>query len=134
MSAPTDRGASGTAVPDRASEPFVSERPWGRFQQFVSNEPVTVKVITVQPGHRLSLQRHHDRDEMWQLLDGTLEVQIGEQTWTVARDDRVWAPRGELHRMSNTGAVEARVLEIAFGAFDESDIERLDDDYARTEH
>ncbi|MEP7330955.1 MAG: hypothetical protein ABI692_02585, partial [Terracoccus sp.] len=32
---------------------FVAERPWGEFQQFVSNEQVTVKIITVQPGHRL---------------------------------------------------------------------------------
>ncbi len=26
---------------------FVAERPWGNFQQFVSNEQVTVKIITV---------------------------------------------------------------------------------------
>ena len=36
---------------------FVAQRPWGAFQQFVSNEQVTVKIITVQPGHRLSLQK-----------------------------------------------------------------------------
>ena len=38
-----------------------SERPWGHFDQFATNEPVTVKIITVEPGHRLSLQRHHLR-------------------------------------------------------------------------
>jgi hypothetical protein len=40
---------------------FVVERPWGDFQQFVSNERVTVKIITVQPGYRLSLQTHDHR-------------------------------------------------------------------------
>ena len=43
---------------NRCDEVFVSERPWGQFQQFVSNEVVTVKIITVDPGQRLSLQTH----------------------------------------------------------------------------
>jgi len=38
-----------------AEDIFVADRPWGQFEQFVSNEQVTVKIITVQPGHRLSL-------------------------------------------------------------------------------
>jgi len=33
--------------------------------------------------------------------------------------------------MGNSGTAAGRLLEIAFGTFDESDIERLEDDYAR---
>lgn len=129
MSASPDPRAG--ASRNRTGQTLVSQRPWGSFQQFVSGEPVTVKVITVRAGHRLSLQRHQNRDEMWQVLDGRLEVQVGERCWNVARDDRIWVPRRELHRMSNHGPDEARVLEVAFGDFDEGDIERVDDDYAR---
>ncbi len=35
-------------------EAFSVQRPWGDFRQFVSNKTVTVKIITVEPGHRLS--------------------------------------------------------------------------------
>ena len=110
---------------------FVAERPWGQFQQFVSNEQVTVKIITVQPGHRLSLQRHDHRGEMWQVLDVPIDITLDERTWTALPGETIWVPRGSTHRMGNSGDQPGRLLEVAFGHFDEADIERLDDDYAR---
>ena len=67
----------GVQMRDPRDEIFVQERPWGQFEQFVSNERVTVKIITVQPGHRLSLQTHDNRGEFWQVLDGPIEVTVG---------------------------------------------------------
>jgi mannose-6-phosphate isomerase len=110
---------------------FVIERPWGQFQQFVSNETVTVKIITVQPGHRLSLQRHQHRGEMWQVLDVPIDITVDDRQWTAGAGDTVWVPHGAIHRMGNSGTEPGRLLEVAFGHFDESDIERLEDDYAR---
>ncbi len=110
---------------------FVAERPWGEFQQFVSNEQVTVKIITVQPGHRLSLQKHDHRGEMWQVLDVPIDVSVDDHAWQAQPGDTVWVPRGATHRMGNSGVRPGRLLEVAFGFFDESDIERLSDDYAR---
>lgn len=116
---------------DRASDVFTAQRPWGDFQQFVTNEPVTVKIITVAPGHRLSLQRHARRDELWQALDVPLDVTVGERTWSLGAGERAFVPVGTAHRMGNSGDRPARVLEVAFGHFDEADIERLEDDYTR---
>lgn len=110
---------------------FVIERPWGQFQQFVSNETVTVKIITVQPGHRLSLQRHQHRGEMWQVLDVPIDITVDDRQWTAGAGDTVWVPHGAIHRMGNSGTEPGRLLEVGFGHFDESDIERLEDDYAR---
>ena len=110
---------------------FTAERPWGSFQQFVENEPVTVKIITVQPGHRLSLQRHCGREEMWQALDVPMAVTVGGRSWTLQVGERLVVPAGELHRLGNEGDRPGRVLEICFGDFDEADIERIEDDYAR---
>ena len=115
------------------SDIFVAERPWGQFQQFVSNETVTVKTITVQPGHRLSLQRHEHRGEMWHILDVPITVTIDERTWEAQPGETVWVPRGAVHRMGNVGLRPGRLLEVGFGFFDEGDIERLEDDYARAE-
>ena len=110
---------------------FVAERPWGNFQQFVSNEQVTVKIITVQPGHRLSLQKHDHRGEMWQVLDVPIDITVDDRHWTALPGETVWVPRGATHRMGNSGELPGRLLEVAFGHFDEDDIERLQDDYAR---
>ncbi|SOC56979.1 phosphomannose isomerase type II C-terminal cupin domain [Ornithinimicrobium cerasi] len=121
----------GTTGKDRTRDVFVTERPWGRFQQFASNEVVTVKTITVEPGQRLSLQTHGHRAEMWHVLDGEVDVQVGERTWVARTGEMVWVPEGSVHRLGNPGTEPARVLELAFGEFDEADITRLEDDYTR---
>lgn len=120
-----------SSVPHPADEVFVETRPWGQFQQFVANERVTVKVITVQPGHRLSLQRHAHRGEFWHVLDGPVDIEVDGDAFTAAAGDQVWVPVSSTHRMGNSGPAPVRVLEIAFGDFDEADIERLADDYPR---
>lgn len=93
---------------------------------------MTVKTITIDPGQRLSLQRHQDRAEMWQVLSGPVQVTVDDRTWSVAVGEMVWVPPGAVHRLGNVGEQPALVLELAFGDFDEDDIERLQDDYART--
>ena len=119
--------------PELVDEPtsYVEERPWGRFELLVLNRQVSVKVITVAPGQRLSLQTHECRDEWWQMLDPGLCVEIDGVTWSPEVVEKVWIPRGVTHRVSNPHEAPGRFLEIALGVFDEEDIERLEDDYAR---
>jgi|SRR5581483_2088417 len=114
-----------------APEPLVVTRPWGRFEQFCLNEPVTVKIITVEPGAVLSLQRHAHRSELWVALDPTLQVEVEGKTWQPAVGERVWIPAGAAHRLAAPGERGGRILEISFGHFDEDDIERLADQYGR---
>lgn len=109
----------------------IHERPWGEFEKFVENQQVTVKIITVDAGHRLSLQRHAHRAEMWRALDRPVTAEIDEDVRTLEGGDTVFVPKGAVHRLGNPGNEPARVLEIAFGEFDEADIERLEDDYRR---
>ncbi|MEP7036305.1 MAG: phosphomannose isomerase type II C-terminal cupin domain [Dermatophilaceae bacterium] len=116
---------------NRCDEVLVDKRPWGGFEQFAHNEAVTVKIITVNPGQRLSLQTHARRDEMWQILDDPLDVQVDDRSWAAQSGERVWVPLGSRHRIANSGNVPGRLLEIAFGIFDEDDIVRFEDDYNR---
>lgn len=113
-------------------DPLVENRPWGKFELLAVNEQITVKVITVAPGQRLSLQKHTARDEWWTILDDGLYAEIGEERCAPAVGERVWIPRGTVHRVANRGTSPARLLEIAFGRFDEADIDRLHDDYSRS--
>lgn len=123
--------SSPRAYEDRTRDVFVVERPWGQFQQFATNERVTVKTVTIAPGQRLSLQHHAERNEMWQVLDHPVDITLGERTWSAQPGELIWVPVGTLHRMGNSGEEPARVLELAFGDFDEADITRLEDDYRR---
>jgi len=116
---------------DPTADIIVSQRPWGEFMQLACNTPVTVKLITIAPGQRLSLQRHEQRGELWQILDGPIDVTIGTFERMATPGEIVWIPQGTVHRMTNSGDTPRRVLELAFGPFDEDDIERLDDDYGR---
>lgn len=112
---------------------LVDERPWGRFRRYSLNEPSTVKIITVEPGQSLSEQRHRRREELWVALDDGIEVQIGDETTRASAGDEFFVTTGETHRLSCVGPEPARVLEVAFGEFDESDIERISDEYGRVD-
>lgn len=116
------------AVPRQKTH--IVSKPWGRFKQFTLNEPSTVKILEVEPGETLSLQSHKYRDEIWIFLDDGAEVQINEQFLFPRAGEEVTIPRGTKHRLaSRWGSV--RVLEVAFGHFDENDIVRYADRYGR---
>jgi mannose-1-phosphate guanylyltransferase/mannose-6-phosphate isomerase len=117
-------------------EPIVDERPWGKFVQFCLNEKATVKIIQVEPGQQLSVQKHQNRDEMWIALDPGLVALIGDDTIFMKdieiAEEPVWIPRDTVHSIKNANVgLTARFLEISFGEFDEDDIERLQDQYGR---
>ena len=107
-----------------------TQRPWGTQRQYAFNEPCTVTLLTVEPGQRLSLQSHQDRTELWIVLDDGAEVQVGERILQPSAGDEIQIHRAEKHRLSSTGP-RVRVLEVAFGNWDQGDITRYEDDYDR---
>lgn len=110
----------------------VDIRPWGKFTQYAHNEKVTVKIIEVEPHQKLSVQRHQNRDELWIPLDDGLYALIGDETIRMLPGYDYSIPRKIIHSVENLYPVKARFLEVAFGHFDEDDIERLDDKYGRS--
>ncbi|MGP9679610.1 mannose-1-phosphate guanylyltransferase/mannose-6-phosphate isomerase [Halomonas sp. AOP27-A1-41] len=107
-------------------------RPWGDFQAIDSGERYQVKHITVKPGGRLSLQRHHHRAEHWVVVSGTAQVTVGERSFLVSENQSTYIPIGTLHRLENPGKIPLELIEVQSGAYlGEDDIERLDDVYAR---
>lgn len=111
-------------------EKYTEERPWGQFEQFCKNETVTVKIITVEPNKKLSLQYHHFRDEFWRVVGGSGKVVIGEETFATSVGDEWIIPKETKHRLM-TDDETLIVLEISYGQFDEDDIVRLEDEYDR---
>ena len=106
-------------------------RPWGDFKRFTLNEPSTVKVLTILPNGKLSLQTHAKRSEFWHILKGTGIIRIGEIEHQAKEGNSFYNPSGSAHRIT-AGAEGMTFLEIAFGEFAEGDITRLEDAYGRT--
>lgn len=110
---------------------LIVEKPWGKFEQFTHDEISTVKIITVNTGGSLSLQKHKGRTEFWYVISGHPTVTLGGKTLQANPGDELNIEKEEPHRLeAPLDAVQ--VLEIAHGIFDESDITRLQDKYGRT--
>jgi len=107
------------------------KKPWGFFDQFTLNEPSTVKILTVNPHQRLSLQSHRQRQELWVFLDKDLIAEIDGRKTKFSPNEQAFISKGTEHRLINDSDHVARVLEISFGPFDENDIVRHEDDYGR---
>ena len=107
------------------------EKPWGGFEQYTHNLPSTVKIITVVPGGSLSRQYHHRRDELWVVLDPGARIELDGEVLSPGPGEKLYVPRGTVHRLSAGGEEPVRVLEVSFGEFDEDDIVRLEDVYGR---
>ncbi len=105
-------------------------RPWGGFKQYANNEPCTVSLMTVQPNQRLSLQSHTRRAELWIVLDAGAIVQVDDAILHPNVGDEIWIPARAKHRLSSNGPT-VRVLEVAFGDWQQDDITRYEDDFAR---
>lgn len=111
------------------STPLHVHRPWGNFFQYTQNQSTTVKIIEIDAGGVLSLQKHAQRDEVWIPLDDGILAEINGEKICAKVGEMLFVPRETMHRLS--AAKKARVLEIAFGHFDEDDIVRLEDAYGR---
>jgi mannose-6-phosphate isomerase-like protein (cupin superfamily) len=104
-------------------------RPWGNFRQFALNKACTVKLLTLNPHQELSLQSHKNRTEDWYFLDKAI-VQVGSKKFTVKEGNFIHVKKNEKHRIIAQNH-KARIIEIAFGKFSESDEKRFDDKYGR---
>jgi len=121
-------------IPSEKPPVPVVERPWGSFKQYAFNQDTTVSLMTVSPGQRLSLQSHTGRAELWIVLDDGAVVQVGECISTHKAGDEIWIPANEKHRLSGPSlGAPVRVLEVAFGNWQQADITRYEDDFARPE-
>jgi mannose-1-phosphate guanylyltransferase/mannose-6-phosphate isomerase len=107
------------------------ERPWGSFKQYANNRDCTVSLMTILPGRRLSLQSHAGRAELWIVLDDGAVVQVGTTERPCRVGDEIWIPANEKHRLACRGDRPVRVLEVAFGNWQQEDITRYHDDFQR---
>lgn len=116
-----------------AAEHIKNYRPWGTYQTALLGSRFRVKKIVVDPGARLSLQKHHHRAEHWIVVHGTAEVTVGERVFELHENQSTYIPLGELHRLANPGRIPLELIEVQTGSYlGEDDIVRLEDIYNRS--
>ena len=91
-----------------------------------------MKRIIVNPGGRLSLQRHRRRSEHWVVVRGTAHVTIDGEEQVLTRNMSTYVSVGATHRLENKGPEPLHMIEVQVGDYvEEDDIERLEDVYGR---
>ena len=115
-----------------ASEHKRGYRPWGSYLSIANGENWLVKLIEVNPGASLSLQKHNFRAEHWIVVKGIAEVRIEDEKTILKENQSTFIPLGALHQLSNPNKTKLKIIEVQSGPFlSEEDIERFDDMYGR---
>ena len=107
-------------------------RPWGFYESIADDNRWQVKLITVKPGAKLSLQKHYHRSEHWIVVSGTAKVEINAEETTLYENQSSYIPLGSKHRLSNPGKIPLTIIEVQSGTYlGEDDIQRFEDNYGR---
>lgn len=107
-------------------------RPWGKYDSIDFGARDQVKRITVNPGEKLSIQKHYHRSEHWIVVSGTASVLIGDKTIIVTENESTYIPLGTIHALENPGKIPLEMIEVQTGTYlGEDDIVRFEDRYGR---
>lgn len=107
-------------------------RPWGKWQVIEITPQKIVKIIEVNVGGILSLQRHQYRDELWSIQSGSARITQDDQIFDVTAPATISIQRLQKHRIQNIGSTPLIFKETQTGdLLDENDIERFEDIYNR---
>lgn len=107
-------------------------RPWGKYDSIDFGDRDQVKRITVNPGQKLSIQKHFHRSEHWIVVAGTARVTNGDEVILVTEDQSTYIPLGTIHALENPGKIPLEMIEVQTGSYlGEDDIVRFEDRYGR---
>jgi len=108
------------------------ERPWGIYENLHRGPHSLTKIISVNPGGKLSLQKHQYRSEHWCVVEGTATINLNHIISNHGVGAHIFIPTGVVHRLVNETTVPLKIVEVQIGdILDENDIERLEDCYDR---
>jgi mannose-6-phosphate isomerase-like protein (cupin superfamily) len=109
------------------------DKPWGRELIWAHTDRYVGKIITIEPGKRLSLQYHEQKDESLIVLRGTLRLHLEGEDGEIhvydlepGQNSRI--PVGRRHRFE---ALDEMVELIEVSTPEIDDVVRLSDDYGR---
>ena len=107
-------------------------KPWGHELIWAHTDRYVGKVLVIEAGKRLSLQRHLVKDESIYVASGRLRLYLEDDAGTVqveelAAGDHRHVPTGRIHRYEAIERTE--LMEVSTPELD--DVVRLEDDFGR---
>ena len=110
----------------------IEKRPWGDYHIIAKNHGYQIKEIKVSEGSKLSLQKHKNRSEFWQIVKGKGKITIEDNEYFLNEKEHIYIPKNTVHRIENITQEELIFIEIQLGKnLKEEDIIRIEDDYGR---
>ena len=113
------------ASPFRA--PRIVPKPWGRELWFAHEDRYAGKIIEVNAGFALSLQKHERKQETMYLQSGRLVYHLNGEDFEMSPGQCITIHPGDVHRI--TALEDSVVLEVSTPELD--DVIRLEDRYGR---
>lgn len=112
--------------------PLTIEKPWGNELLFALASKYAGKILTINKGHRLSLQFHNKKEETLYLLKGSIRLSIrdskGKIRGMIMKPGTVHhLPPKTVHRIA--ALKYSQILEVSTPEL--YDVVRMDDDYDR---
>lgn len=111
----------------------IVDKPWGNEEIWAECEKYLGKIITINPGHRLSRQYHIMKEETIRVLSGKLLLETGSdnqiQSKIMEPGDVFHVNPGTIHRFCCEGDEKVLLLEVS--TYYPNDVVRLQDDYNR---
>ena len=108
------------------------EKPWGHELIWAHTDRYVGKILVIETGKRLSLQRHEVKDESILVLSGRLRLFIEDDEGTVQVEElgAGGSRRVETGRIHRYEAIErCELVEVSTPELD--DVVRLEDDFGR---
>ena len=118
---------------DEANEPARRvPKPWGHELIWAHTDRYVGKVLVIEAGRRLSLQRHEVKDESILVLSGRLRLQLEDDAGVIRTEELVPGDHrhvrtGRIHRYEAIERTE--LMEVSTPELD--DVVRLEDDFGR---
>lgn len=72
-------------------------------------------------GGQTAAHYHEQTEEIYFLLEGKAQMQVGDETRQVNVGDAIAIPPGQVHQITNTGDVELRFLCMCVPPYEDSD-------------
>lgn len=125
------RDGDAAGSPEGSSARRVS-KPWGHELIWAHTDRYVGKILVIETGRRLSLQRHEVKDESIYVLSGRLRLTLEDERGEIATEE---LGPGEFRRVSTgrihryEAAERCEILEVSTPELD--DVVRLEDDFGR---
>ena len=107
--------------------PRIIPKPWGREVWYAHEERYAGKIIEVNAGCALSLQKHERKQETMYLLSGRVLYHFNGQDYEMGAGECITIRPGDVHRVE--ALEDAVILEVSTPELD--DVIRLEDRYGR---